>query len=154
MCRNGCLKTLACQGLLEALIDSVSVHLKSAHVEKMPLNFHTQKNAGTACVSECVLKTLACRGLHVGPSIRRCPSTVSCTVPNCESANFWWIPSCPQDGVHITKSKRGECIPLFFWAPPSLKEGGLAQNILKKMLAAKGVLQPHIKKVENLLKRH
>ena len=27
-----------------------------------------QWNAGTACVSECVLKTLACRGLHVGPS--------------------------------------------------------------------------------------
>ena len=27
-----------------------------------------QWNAGTACVSECVLKTLACRGLRVGPS--------------------------------------------------------------------------------------
>ena len=26
------------------------------------------RNAGTACVSECVLITLACRGLRVGPS--------------------------------------------------------------------------------------
>ena len=34
----------------------------------MPLNIRTQWNAGTACVSECVLKTLACRGLRVGPS--------------------------------------------------------------------------------------
>ena len=25
-----------------------------------------QWNAGTACVSECVLKTLACRGMRVG----------------------------------------------------------------------------------------
>ena len=34
----------------------------------MPLNSRVQWNAGTACVSECVLKTLACRGLRVGPS--------------------------------------------------------------------------------------
>ena len=34
----------------------------------MPLNIRIQWNAGTACVSECVLKTLACRGLRVGPS--------------------------------------------------------------------------------------
>ena len=27
-----------------------------------------QWNAGTACVSECMLETLACRGLRVGPS--------------------------------------------------------------------------------------
>ena len=27
----------------------------------MPLNIRIQRNAGTACVSECVLKTLACR---------------------------------------------------------------------------------------------
>ena len=32
----------------------------------MPLNIRIQWNAGTACVSECVLKTLACRGLRVG----------------------------------------------------------------------------------------
>ena len=25
--------------------------------------------------------------------IRRCPSTVSCTVPSCEIANSWWIPA-------------------------------------------------------------
>ena len=30
----------------------------------MPLDIRIQWNAGTACV----LKTLACRGLHVGPS--------------------------------------------------------------------------------------
>ena len=29
---------------------------------------YLQWNAGTACVSECVLKTPACRGLQVGPS--------------------------------------------------------------------------------------
>ena len=34
----------------------------------MPLNIRIQWNAGTACVSECVLKTLACRGLRVDPS--------------------------------------------------------------------------------------
>ena len=34
----------------------------------MPLNISIQWNAGTAWVSECVLKTLASRGLRVGPS--------------------------------------------------------------------------------------
>ena len=34
----------------------------------MPSNIRIQWNAGTACVSECLLKTLACRGLRVGPS--------------------------------------------------------------------------------------
>ena len=34
----------------------------------MPSNIRIQWNAGTACVSECVLKTLACRGLRVDPS--------------------------------------------------------------------------------------
>ena len=34
----------------------------------MPLNIRIQWNAGSACVSECVLKTLACRGLRVGTS--------------------------------------------------------------------------------------
>ena len=50
------------------MVDSVSVRFKNAraHVEKIPLNIHT--HAGTACVSECVLKTLGCRGLRVGPS--------------------------------------------------------------------------------------
>ena len=41
---------------------------KNARVEKMLLNIRIHWNAGTACVSECVLKTLACRGLRVGPS--------------------------------------------------------------------------------------
>ena len=36
--------------------------------EKVPLNIRMQWNAGTACVSACVLKTLACPGLRVGPS--------------------------------------------------------------------------------------
>ena len=53
------------------MVDSVSVHFKNARVEKMPLNIRIQWNAGTACVSECVLKTLACRGLRVGPSKNR-----------------------------------------------------------------------------------
>ena len=34
----------------------------------MPLTIRIQWNAGTACVSECVLKTLAYWGLRVGPS--------------------------------------------------------------------------------------
>ena len=40
----------------------------NARVERMPVNIRIQWNAGTACVSECVLKTLVCRGLRVGPS--------------------------------------------------------------------------------------
>ena len=32
--------------------------------KKMHLNIRLQWNAGTVCVSECVLKTLACRGLR------------------------------------------------------------------------------------------
>ena len=50
------------------MVDSVSVRFKNARVEKMPLNIRIQWNAGAACVPECVLKTLACRGLRVGPS--------------------------------------------------------------------------------------
>ena len=47
----------------------MSVRFKNARVEQMPLNTRIfQWNAGTACVSECVLETLACRGLRVGPS--------------------------------------------------------------------------------------
>ena len=41
---------------------------KKARVEKIPLNIRIQWNARAACVSECVLKTLAGRGLRVGPS--------------------------------------------------------------------------------------
>ena len=50
------------------MVDSVSVRFKNARVEKMPLNIRIQWNAGTACVSEGGLKTLACRVLRVGPS--------------------------------------------------------------------------------------
>ena len=50
------------------MVDSVSVRFKNARVEKTSFNIRIQWNAGTACVSECVLKTLACRGLRVGPS--------------------------------------------------------------------------------------
>ena len=51
------------------MVDSVSVRFRNASVsKKMPLNIRTQWNAGTACVSDCVLKTPACRGLRVGPS--------------------------------------------------------------------------------------
>ena len=38
----------------------------------MLLNIRIQWNAGTACVSECVVKMLACRGLRVGPSKDTC----------------------------------------------------------------------------------
>ena len=48
------------------MVDSVSVRvLKNARVETVLLNIRIQWNAGTACVSECVLKTLARRGLRV-----------------------------------------------------------------------------------------
>ena len=50
------------------MVDSVSVRFKNARVEKMALNIRVQWNAGTACVSECAQKPLACRGLRVGPS--------------------------------------------------------------------------------------
>ena len=46
----------------------------------MPLNIRIQWNVGTACVSECVLKTLACRGLRVGPSKRGSDQFVMLTV--------------------------------------------------------------------------
>ena len=47
----------------------MSVRFKNASVsKKILLNIRIQWNAGTAYMSECVLKTLACRGLRVGPS--------------------------------------------------------------------------------------
>ena len=61
------------------MVDSVSVRFKNALVEKMLLNIRIQWNAGTACVSECVLKTLACRGLRVGPS----------KIPPCRLSSSW-----------------------------------------------------------------
>ena len=51
-----------------AFVHSVSGRFKNerARVEKMPLNIRT----GTDCVSECVLKTLACRGFAVSALLR------------------------------------------------------------------------------------
>ena len=46
----------------------VGAFKENARVETVLLNIRMQWNAGTACVSECVLKTLPCRGLRVGPS--------------------------------------------------------------------------------------
>ena len=40
---------------------------KNARVEKVPLNIRIQWHAGAACVSEGVLKTLACRGFACRP---------------------------------------------------------------------------------------
>ena len=49
----------------------MSVRFKNARVSKnMPLDVRIQWNAGTACVSERVLKNAACWGLRVGPSKR------------------------------------------------------------------------------------
>ena len=64
----------------------------------MLLNIRIQWNAGTACVSECVLKTLACRGLHVGPSkLQNCDSKASVAAstfiskkPPIEQQHFLW----------------------------------------------------------------
>ena len=51
------------------MVDSVSVRLKTLACRKNAFKHNRILwNAGTACVSECVLKTLACRGLRVGPS--------------------------------------------------------------------------------------
>ena len=51
------------------MVDSVSVRLKTLACRKNAFKHSfLQWNAGTACVSECMLKTLACRGLRVGPS--------------------------------------------------------------------------------------
>ena len=62
------------------MVDSVSVRFKNARVEKNPLNIRIQWNVGTACVSDCGLKTLACRGLRVGPSKPRVIQRVVYTV--------------------------------------------------------------------------
>ena len=62
-------KTLAYRnGFCQAMVDSVSVRLKTLACRKNALNIRIQWNTGTACVSECVLRTLASRGLRVGPS--------------------------------------------------------------------------------------
>ena len=63
------LKTLACRGMLQALVDSVSVRFKKLACRKVSFNIHMQSDEGNACVSaECVLKTLMCPDLGVGSS--------------------------------------------------------------------------------------
>ena len=52
------------------MVHSVSVRFKNARVEKMLLNIRIQWNAGTACVSECVLKTLWRVGVCVSALLR------------------------------------------------------------------------------------
>ena len=80
-CRNARFKNTSVSkwflDLFQAMVDSVSARFKNARVEKMPLNICIQWNAGTACVSECVPKTLACQGLRVGPSKSRTPFLLS-----------------------------------------------------------------------------
>ena len=73
-CRNARLETLARRNGFKIFYAMVHrgrqrvAAFQNARVEKMPLNIRAQWNAGTTCVSECVLKTLGCRGLRVGPS--------------------------------------------------------------------------------------
>ena len=64
------LKTLACRGPLQALVDSVSVRFKNARVEKMPLNILACSKMREPLASRSAfLKTLARRGLlRVSPS--------------------------------------------------------------------------------------
>ena len=52
------------------MVDSVSVRFKNARVGEMPLNIRIRWNAGTACVSECVLK-----GQRVGVCVSALLST-------------------------------------------------------------------------------
>ena len=66
------------------MVDSVSVRFQNARVEKKPLNIRIQWNVVTACVSECVLKTLACRGLRVGPSKVKSIHLLIAPPPSCE----------------------------------------------------------------------
>ena len=72
-CRNARFKSaaLARRKMSEASLSIGKLRVgafENARDEKMPLNIRMQWNAGTTCVSERVLKTLACRGLRVGPS--------------------------------------------------------------------------------------
>ena len=66
------------------------MRFSTARVEKMPLNIRIQWNAGTVRVSECVLKTLTCRGLRVGPSKDPTKREIDCDKRNlrCTSLQF------------------------------------------------------------------
>ena len=56
-----------CRRLLQALIESLSVRLKNARVEKMPLNICIRWNAGTACLSESRAKDASASGFACRP---------------------------------------------------------------------------------------
>ena len=79
------------------MVDSVSVRFKNARVKKIPLNIRLQWNAGTACVSECVLKTLACRGLRVGPTKLLIETRGPSGPLNAWSAILWATPDAGED---------------------------------------------------------
>ena len=87
------------------MVDSVSVRFKNARVEKMPLNIRIQWNAGTACVSECVLKTLACRGLRVGPSqvMSKNVGNLSCNAGKDKGGGKKWKAGTSPPKGHIAK---------------------------------------------------
>ena len=93
---------------------------KNARVEEMPLNIRIQWNAGTARVSECVLKTLACRGLRVGVCVSDLLS--SKRLNNIRNLR---APNCAID-LRISQGMGHRTNHLFcsvFWASP-LNQGG------------------------------
>ena len=125
------------------MVDSVSVRFKNARVEKMFSNIRMQWNAGIACVSERVLKTLACQGLRVGPSKveaflcprvwpHTCPSTpVGCTSLRANDCfevlalHQFHIPAemrCPLNSGYV-RSQQGT-VSLQFGPPKRQKQGG------------------------------
>ena len=67
-------ETLACRNGFGPLVSNGRQRVGAFKKKKLACRRYTFKhkriqwNAGTACVSECVLKALACRGLRVGPS--------------------------------------------------------------------------------------
>ena len=90
-CRNARFKNASmskkCRRVFQALLDSVSVRYKNARLK----HIRVQWNAGTACVSECVLKTLACRGLRVGPSKHTCTHARRNTHARMHARTLFWI---------------------------------------------------------------
>ena len=83
----------------------------------MPLNIRMQWNAGTACVSHCVLKTLACRGLRVGPSEKvghsEAPKSLRSRFPGCPLMGFQPSGSYPK---HLLRQKIASGLMRLFFA--------------------------------------
>ena len=92
------LKSLVVWGLLKAKVDSVSARFKNARVEKMPLSVRMRSNVGAPCMSECVLKMLAYRGLHVGV----CEYKIGEKAPKGQMVRFTWGHR-PHLGLHSPK---------------------------------------------------